>query len=624
MKRMCLIVWSVLFSFLAFAAEGEKHLPDVISMAEHPRLLLLDKDIPQIKSNVSNSREWGKIHRLILEEADKMLQLEPVERIKTGRRLLAVSREALRRIFYLSYAWRMTGDEAYSKRAEKEMRAVASFSDWNPSHFLDVAEMTLGMSIGYDWLYSRLSEDSKQAIRQAIVEKGLNPSFDDSVNDWLRSSHNWNQVCNTGMAYGAIAVYESMPDTAKAIVERAIASIRLPMQKYAPDGAYPEGFTYWSYGTSFNVMFLSALETLFGTDYGLSALEGFLPSAVYIQNMIGPSGENFNYGDSDGGSSLNPTLFWFAEKTHDSSVLWSQPDYLESPRKVRALRKNRLLPAIMVWGKDIDWDKISHSAENVWVGQGVTPVASMRTSWTDSDAVFVGFKAGRAGSNHSHMDVGSFVMEAEGVRWAVDLGPQDYNSLESVGIDLWNRKQDSQRWDVFRYNNYAHNTLTFDGKKQNVNGYASVDRIGKRDDFMFVVSDLAEVYKGQIGECRRGVAIVGKTCVVVRDEMKATDSPVKFTWTMLTGADVKKVSGSSLLLSQKGKKLKLSVSSDMRDLRITCSPARSGNSYDADNEGITMVRVEGTIPADARRHCNICLFPGGRGEGCDMPLEEWK
>ena len=26
---MCLIVWSVLFSFLAFAAEGEKHLPDV-------------------------------------------------------------------------------------------------------------------------------------------------------------------------------------------------------------------------------------------------------------------------------------------------------------------------------------------------------------------------------------------------------------------------------------------------------------------------------------------------------------------------------------------------------------------------------------------------------------------
>ena len=32
------------------------------------------------------------------------------------------------------------------------------------------------------------------------------------------------------------------------------------MGHYAPDGAYPEGIGYWDYGTSFNVMFLSAIE----------------------------------------------------------------------------------------------------------------------------------------------------------------------------------------------------------------------------------------------------------------------------------------------------------------------------------------------------------------------------
>ena len=42
------------------------------------------------------------------------------------------------------------------------------------------------------------------------------------------------------------------------------------MKDYGPDGAYPEGYGYWGYGTSFNVMFLSAVEKLFGKDFGLT------------------------------------------------------------------------------------------------------------------------------------------------------------------------------------------------------------------------------------------------------------------------------------------------------------------------------------------------------------------
>jgi hypothetical protein len=37
------------------------------------------------------------------------------------------------------------------------MLAAAAFSDWNPSHFLDVAEMTAALAIGYDWLYEEVS-----------------------------------------------------------------------------------------------------------------------------------------------------------------------------------------------------------------------------------------------------------------------------------------------------------------------------------------------------------------------------------------------------------------------------------------------------------------------------------
>ena len=51
----------------------------------------------------------------------------------------------------LSYAYRTTGELKYAERAEKEMLYMAGYDNWNPEHFLDVAEMTMALSIGYDW-----------------------------------------------------------------------------------------------------------------------------------------------------------------------------------------------------------------------------------------------------------------------------------------------------------------------------------------------------------------------------------------------------------------------------------------------------------------------------------------
>jgi len=85
---------------------------------------------------------------------------------------LSVSREALKRLLTLSWAYRSCGDERYLKRAEQEMPAIADFSDWNPSHFLDVVEMTTAMAIGYDWLYNDLSDFPHVAIDMTEAYKG--------------------------------------------------------------------------------------------------------------------------------------------------------------------------------------------------------------------------------------------------------------------------------------------------------------------------------------------------------------------------------------------------------------------------------------------------------------------
>ena len=66
------------------------------------------------------------------------------------------------------------------------MLAAARFNDWNPSHFLDVGEMTFALAIGYDWLFDQLDEPSRKEIRTAIVEKGLKIPFETKFNSWVR------------------------------------------------------------------------------------------------------------------------------------------------------------------------------------------------------------------------------------------------------------------------------------------------------------------------------------------------------------------------------------------------------------------------------------------------------
>lgn len=573
----------------------------------HPRILLPGGEEEQIRQSIASSLTWKKMHETILLSCDKLLEVPPVERIQIGRRLLDKSREALRRIFQLSYAWRMTGQEKYFNRAEKEMLAISGFSDWNPSHFLDVAEMTMAVAIGYDWLYPKLSEASRKTISEAITYKGIYPSLDPKFNNWLEGTNNWNQVCNAGITYGALAVFEDHPELAKTLIERAIKSIPHSMGEYKPDGAYPEGYGYWGYGTSFNVMFLSALEKAFSSDFGLNATEGFLQTPGFMLNMNGVTGLCFNWGDSGPGGSLNPAMFWLAKRNKDLSQLWIEKNYLQK-EDYSVFTNDRLLPALMIWGKELPLDQVTQPKNRLWKGQGANPVCMMRSSWTDRNAIFVGFKAGSASVNHGHMDIGSFVMESDGTRWATDFGMQDYESLESKGIQVFGRTQDAQRWSIFRINNKAHNTLTVDNQLQQVKGYAKIDKFSEKEAFMFAQSDLSSVYENQLASAVRGVAIVDSKFVVVRDEIVADSHPTTIRWTLLTSA-TPVIKGNSILFSKEGHTLTMKVNSTSK-IRMKTWSTEPTTFYDAPNPGKTLVGFELRLKPDQKQTIEVVLIPG--------------
>ena len=606
-KHICIIL--VLFIGCQYSLLAQKEfVAHDVKMPARPRILLLKGEENKLKNNINKDIIWKDVNKELIEEATALLDKPVSERIVTGRRLLGVSRENLRRIFILSYAYRMTNDKKYAQRAEAEMLKAASFSDWNPSHFLDVGEMTMALAIGYDWLYPRLSSQTKKTIEDAIIEKGLKESLKKPDNWFVDVTHNWNQVCHAGMVYGALAVWEREPELSRMMINRAIEKVALPMKHYAPDGAYPEGVGYWEYGTSFNVMLLSAIEKAFGTDFGLSEIPGFLQTGDYVLHMITPQLKNFCYSDNGVNAFLNSTLFWFYDKTRKPEILYHQSRLYQKEGSKR-IRGNRLAPAMLIWGNSASLSTPKEPESLFWIAKGDNPVCAMRSEWKDPNGIYVGVKLGSPAVNHGHMDVGSFILEADGVRWGIDMGGEEYNQLETRGVELWGSNQDAQRWDVFRYNNFAHNTLAFNQKKQLAKGYATYRDYSDRPDNMYVVSDLTDVYKGDVSKVERAVSLVDKKYVVVEDKIKATDKFTMLTWNFVTPAKASIVSDQVMLLESEGKKLYLKVEGP-QNIRWNVKPAKSPYTYDSDNDGISIVGFDTDLIRNSEQTIRVYLLPG--------------
>jgi len=563
-------------------------MPELRSSA-HPRILLTDAKLKEMQKDISADEVWDTLHLRTIAACRELVKTEPLQRVLEGRRMLNTSREALYRLFMLSYAYRTTKDPVYSERAEKELLAVCRFSDWNPSHFLDVAEMTTAVSIGYDWLWPVLNASTRKVVKQAILEKGLLPSLKTEYNNsFLDRDNNWNQVCNTGMAYGAAAIMEDEPELAEKILTRSAESIRKPMARYGPDGAYPEGYGYWHYGTSYNVLLLALLDDLYGTDLGLSEISGFKQSAYYITHMIGPGGQAFNFGDSGKGERVNTSIFWFAGKTGDPSLARSGIRQLLEKKDFGYEQYSRMLPMVFIFGHTFKLKDgtAGKPLPNMFVARNEAPVCLMRTAWNQQDAIFAAIKGGTPSDNsHTHLDEGSFVMEASGVRWAIDLGPQDYGEIEKLGISLWENNQESGRWNIYRYNNFSHNVLTVNDRYFNVKGTAVIKSWSETPSKMSVKLDLASMYSGMLRHAERTLSVTRRKFVELTDSVRSSDSTAQLCWRMLTAAKAERIKG-GILLRQEGKLLLLRLPPGVTPF---ISQAKGSQPYDAPNEGISVV-----------------------------------
>jgi hypothetical protein len=596
----------------------------------HPRLIAVETTWPALRARREESPTLDRLLNVLVQDARTLAAQPPLARQMVGYRLLGTSREALMRILLWTLAYRVTGAKEFLQRAETEMLAVSAFSDWNPGHFLDVAEMTLALALGYDWLFDALSPETRATVRRAIVEKGLQPGLDTTAghNGWYRGENNWNQVCLAGMMLGALAIAEDEPQLAEQYMARVREYNPNGLKPYEPDGVYPEGPIYWGYGTAFQVILLAGLESALGTDFGLSASPGFLASASYPREVTGPSGLTFNYGDSESTGLLEAALFWFARKTGRRDVLHFEFDYIAELIAHKEANPgdptgHRLLALVPVWADDLE-TRPAPPPNLSWFGRGINPLAIFRTSWTDRNALFLALKGGIARANHGNMDCGSFVLETDGVRWALDLDKQDYESLESKKIYLWGVGQEADRWRVFRINNFSHNTLTIDGQLHRADGRAEIVRFYDRGEDRHAVVDLSAVFAGHAGKVTRGFRVLPNRQVLIQDELSGLRPGEIVRWALVTHAQVE-VAGERATLRQDGRTLQAHITAPGAGFEvIPGEPPDDG--FNAPNPGVSILIANVRAPESGDLVIRTLLGPGESplaAPGETTPCESW-
>ena len=519
-----------------------------------PRLVLNSKIEKNLKKKLETDPVVQNMYKAIQLNAAEIQKQPLLERIMTGRRLLSVSRKMQYRMNMLGIVYRIEKDPEILQRINKEVLAVCNFSDWNPSHYLDVAEMSMAVAFALDWTAGELPKATIELAKTSLIEKGIKPSYNKEGNTWwINGTNNWNQVCHGGMIAASIAIAEKDPELATQTISRALDGMPHALAEYGPDGVYPEGSTYWNYGTTFSVVTAAMFESAFGTDFGLADYPSFIESAKFRILCNAPSGWYYNYADCGDKRSKNGdiTLAWFAAKT-GNKIYFERERFLRSPEEIGKLSWNA--GAGLAWLAQFE-ETNRELMPTAWKGEGANPIVIFNGGEEDPNQYYFGGKGGHGTVNHGNMDAGSFIFELNGVRWVIDPGNQSYHALEKTGFNLWDRCQDCQRWTLLTKNNYGHSTISVNSQFHVVDGKAIITDF-KDGESPEVTIDMSPVFEGQLKSAIRTFVKDSPASLLIKDRLELSEETKMITWQLMTTADVEIVKGGAIL-KQNGKKLKL-------------------------------------------------------------------
>ena len=215
-------------------------------------------------------------------------------------------------------------------------------------------------------------------------------------------------------------------------------------------------------------------------------------------------------------------------------------------------------------------------------------VGTMRQSFTDPNAAFVAYRGGSSAGVHSQLDMGTFVYEADGVRWIVDLG-------QEAARDDYYDKTRGGRWNWLRASAEGHSVLLTG------NGGGKPSREAPSMDFSgggaspYGTLDLGSAYG--MSDYSRVFQLQNRRVLQIKDQI-GDGLRGGGTWQAITRAQVS-ASGSTATLRQSGKTATLTVvepaGTQVRAGRLSAGGKKINSSVD----GFTAVTFD--VPSGTKR-----------------------
>jgi len=477
----------------------------VSAPSEHPRLLFSKSDLSSLKAKTVDSstgrmaESSAELFASMRRDADVRLKRGPRQysqapNNKTRFKNIAIEFE--REAPIMAFVYLMTGERKYLEGAKDFLRAIASWKSWSwwdasdRTGTLDMGALTAGTALTYDLLYSDLSSDERNRIREALVKKGLVPLYQgvSKGDKWpfnVPADNSWFVAGAAPLGLGALAVLgeereaETWLEAATAAMERVRSTSSI-----GSDGGYALGVTYGNRAFVHTVQFGDALARVTKKELDQEWIRAYPYFLLY--SMLPNGQEHLNFNDHRGAARLDiPIMARAAARYRDDPVSGYAQWYLQKYGRLDRRRKKDVSVFVdydsQIEPRSVDQlPRYRYFSKIGWV--------IYRTGW-DPDDLFFAFKAQASKSAaiaHLHYDAGHFVLYKDG--WLLtDPGYQlgaAFDEGEFGG---------NQALNVFTKGSYGHNTVIVDGFSQGAFA-SSISNVFGSDRLLSVTADLTAAY----------------------------------------------------------------------------------------------------------------------------------
>ncbi|MHC4294032.1 MAG: heparinase II/III domain-containing protein [Planctomycetota bacterium] len=499
---------------------------------------------------------YDAIHERLKRRCSLILDTNPVteaqwrslwERGSQAAGVLA-ARTTQGRLLDLIIAHHIEPNAAYHDRAIEELKNLVSWMSWtDPSHKnlpadLCTAEAGVAAVVGLDWLWEDLADADRDAVRDALYTKVIEP-YRQAVRHqvhWYNTCGNWNAVINSGCGLVGLALSDES-DEARQVHDYALKGLERFFAALGKEGGWDEGTGYWGFALRYLLLFGEAMSRL-ADDQSILHQRGMDVTGLFPIYFT-PNGQPASFGDNPT-VPLYGTFYLLSRHFSLKEMTWWLDTYCFH-RDVSTSGFSAAGLAMLFRPVDAespqtpDLEPLKVYREIGW--------AALADRWP-RPKMYVAAKAGDLAASHSQHDMNAVQLQVDGEMILCNL------AHASLGMRY--SPEATEAADEVRAR--RHNTIVVGERDHQIDVQGSIVEADSTDDYRYLAMDSAGACGENVQFIRHVVLIVdpqtqtGETLVVLDELDNAVPERVEVLWHTLGAIDIDEGTFAGTIRGRKG------------------------------------------------------------------------